>query len=411
MAKLNEIVAMFSDPVITSILDDLMSNIKESGGMTPRIVRRASDLLPMEYGVYRSLLLDVAVGTMRAKRLGKGLEGWLFTNQTAEQATHPQIASHHASRFSGRHHVLEICTGAAMDTLALSRTVDHVTSFEADETVAALAVANLVRAGISNATIIHESWSSEAASTPSSIDSIWADPSRRTVSGSRVFDVGLYSPPIDQILHYAASRTGSASQSPLLIGIKTGPGDIIDPDITEQCSSEYIGFRGECRERILWKGAEVSHTLVSLVDAQASWSPMTRHSPVFDSDVPSEDFLIEPHAAIIASGHVEDFLHDVGMSAIDSHIAYGVSSVMPPASPFYDRFAIHGMDDGVSEKKIRRRLAELQWGRQTEFKKRGWPGDPEELRSLLPDEDHRDHGVVFITRRDQGHVTIFAKRL
>jgi hypothetical protein len=374
MSRFDDITDLFTSPEVDAILATVMREISESGGMTPRIVAHAGNLIPARFGLYRSLLIDVAVGTLRAGKLGKNIEGWLFTNMMAEQSTHPLIAAHHASRFADRHHVLEICTGSAMDTLALSRVVDRVTSFEADEVAAAVASANLQRCGVTNVKVIHRPFPSDDVDLDP-IDGIWSDPSRRTASGGRVFDASQYSPPLTVILHHA-DILDAAMHGDLLLGVKTGPADYIDETLIEDLSSEYIGFRGECRERLLWKGAGVPQILVTLVDADAQWSPSLATAPRYDAEMGDENYLIEPHAAVIASGYVEDFLHDVGMPALDSQIAYGISPTEPPASPFYDRFAIHAMDEGVTEKKIKKRLATFQWGRRTEFKKRGWPGDP-----------------------------------
>jgi len=411
MSRFDDIVALFTSPAIDGILADVMNEVLDAGGMTPTIVKHAGEMLPLEYGPLRSLVLDVAVGTLRADRLGKGLEGWFFTNVGAEQATHPLIAAHHASRFVGLNHVLEICAGAGMDALALSRVVGRVTAYETDEVVAALTTANLLRNGVANVQLIQSSWTLQGIGIPADqgFDAVWADPSRRTSSGGRIYDSASYSPPLRDILAAVSAYEGREGKE-MVVGVKTGPGDLIVADITGM-ASEYIGFRSECRERVVWKGTDLPTVLVTLVDANAVWSPVLTNAARYDVDVSDESYIIEPHSAVIASGYVEHFLHDVGMPALDPHIAYGLSESEPPASPFYDRFAIHRMDEGVSEKKIKKRLAALQWGRRTEFKKRGWPGDPEQLRSLLPETEYQDHGVVFIARRDPGHVTIYAKRL
>ena len=92
-------------------------------------------------------------------------------------------------------------------------------------------------------------------------------------------------------------------------------------------------------------------------------------------------------------------------------IAYGIADEEPTPSPFHRGFSIVHLDRGVSEKRIRQRLQALQWGSGTEFKKRGWPGDPEALRSLISTPDSILAGVVVIARTAEGHVTIYAQRL
>jgi len=105
------------------------------------------------------------------------------------------------------------------------------------------------------------------------------------------------------------------------------------------------------------------------------------------------------------------FFAEVGVQAIDPQIAYGITDAVPPESPFYQRFQVITIDQGISEKRIRRRLGELGWGSRTEFKKRGWPGDPESLRSLIGHRDAEQAGVVILARKGRGHVTIYAERI
>ncbi|MBL0323554.1 MAG: hypothetical protein IPP80_14530 [Ignavibacteria bacterium] len=104
------------------------------------------------------MIIDVALGTLRAERLGKRRDGWLFTDKMAEQCTHPRIAAHHAVPFTGREHVLEICTGAGLDAAALAAVSGRVTSFEADPIIADITAGNLHRTGITNVDVVRSAW-------------------------------------------------------------------------------------------------------------------------------------------------------------------------------------------------------------------------------------------------------------
>ncbi|MBL0323531.1 MAG: hypothetical protein IPP80_14395 [Ignavibacteria bacterium] len=99
-----------------------MIELKGAGGApTPSLiesVRRSTDPF---VAASSSLIIDVALGTLRAERLGK-TQRWLAVHrQMAEQCTHPRIAAHHAVPFTGREHVLEICTGADSTQQLLQR--------------------------------------------------------------------------------------------------------------------------------------------------------------------------------------------------------------------------------------------------------------------------------------------------
>ena len=94
------------------------------------------------------IVIELALGTSRARSMGKHRPGWLFTRRMAEQATHPVIAAYHAERFTGCQHVVEICTGAGMDAIALSAVAARVTTYEADEATHAIVAGNVQRSGI-----------------------------------------------------------------------------------------------------------------------------------------------------------------------------------------------------------------------------------------------------------------------
>jgi len=120
-------------------------------------------------------------------------------------------------------------------------------------------------------------------------------------------------------------------------------------------------------------------------------------------------FLIEPHAAIIRTGRVADYLRAHGAEPLDPHIAYGWSSSPPPASVWHRGFRLLRVET-FNRKRLRRIAAELDFGPATEIKKRGFPETPEQIRGKLRLRGGRS-GVIFITRRGEGHLMMFAERL
>ncbi|MBL0323170.1 MAG: hypothetical protein IPP80_12510 [Ignavibacteria bacterium] len=131
------------------------------------------------------------------------------------------------------------------------------------------------------------------------------------------------------------------------------------------------------RVRGLWKGVRseycgglhITVDTVTLVDRQFSWQANTDLDPFV---VPTAEYLIEPHNAIIASGRVGDFFAEIGAAVFDPHIAYGAMNVEPPPSPWYERYRVLKIDQGVSVRRIQESIRELGWGSTTIFKKRGW---------------------------------------
>ncbi len=401
------LTAVLALPGCRDVIEDVIA-VSGHGGPQPAMVRLIEQRLPGVVPDQRSLIMELAAGTARARRLGKAHPGWLYTNRMAEQCTHPAIAEVHASRYSECRFVVEICTGAGHDTLALSRRCERVVSYEADPLVAMLTRSNLTLAGVQHVRVHAEAWT-PTATPPPEMDGVWADPSRRSTSGHRSRSGADHDPPLDAIIHWVKG----ASQD-VLLGIKLGPGDVVSDPLEQVAACEFIGFGRECRERVLWLGGTRSsdhHHTVHLVDRHAVWQPSAPRMASTPLDVSKARYLIEPHAAMIAAGLVTEYFAEVGVSALDPLIAYGLSALEPVESPFHERFRIELVDHGIDRKKIRRRLRELEWGRDTEFKKRGWDGHPEELRALLPQTATSAGGVVLLARAGSGHLTIYAHRL
>jgi hypothetical protein len=400
---------LLSDAVldhVERVIEDLRSN---QSVVTPALVDRVRTHICKGQAERARLLIELATGTMRAERLGKRRHLWLFTNQMAEQSTHPDIAAYHAQAFSGCEHVLEICTGAALDTLALSRVAARVTTYEADALIHACSTGNLRRSGARNVTCINERWTG-SASVPA--DGVWADPSRREQQ-QRKRTAAEYEPPLSMI------------PTAPIVGIKVGPGDIID---ATGYASEYIGFGKECRERILWKGNSNAKTWVTLVhegtvgasseykaasseQRAANGEQQEQHSGTIHRADDTRRFIIEPHNALIASGMLTQFFEEHNISTLDPRIGYGTTEHEPPASIWYTAYKIVHMEDGASERRMQERIYELGWGPDTVIKKRGWDKDPEVVRSRLTFVEGGHPGVIIIARVGDGHVTMWTQRV
>ena len=382
--------AFFAGDSIVKVVESVIDELKAVGGSpTPAIIVALRQSSESVVASAAPQIIDVALGTMRAERLGKRMHNWLFTDRMAEQCTHPQIAAHHAVPFRGCAHVLEICTGAGIDTAALASVCGRVTTYEADLLVAALTTGNIRRAGIRNVDVVPNAWTglNEGAEE---FDAVWADPSRRSSRG-RIRMSTEYEPPLDTIPNAE------------IIGIKVGPGDVV---ADQGFVSEYIGYGKECRERILWRSPHITMPAVSLVDRFVTWNLGAKSAPFV---VPNAQYLIEPHNAIIASGNVGAFFAEIGAGVFDSKIAYGALNEEPPTSQWYERYKVLRIEKGISVRRIQESIRELGWGPTTIFKKRGWENDPEDLRRALSFASGGPPGVVIVMRVGDGHQTVFAQ--
>lgn len=352
-------------------------------------------------------IVDLVTGTQRAIRLGKAADGWFFTSTGAEQATHPLIAAHHAARFADCRHVVEVCTGAGIDARALAAVVPHVTTFEADPTLAALAEGNMRRAGIGNVDVVAQAVPSEVFTNAwRQADGLWADPSRRDEQGRRTRSAVHHDPPLGLL------TTLPVDGGEFVIGIKLGPGDEVDSQITSGFMDEYIGLGHEARERILWKGTGITRRCVTLVDKGLTW--VSPPEPGLPAERPPEvgDIIVEPHAALIASGDVGSWFVEQGLDVIDRRIAYGLGRMHVPASPWMQSFIVIDIEEGIDVKRMRRKVRELDWNSGTEIKKRGVSMDPMEVHHALGfPSSSSSAGVIVMTRADSVRYTLYAIRV
>lgn len=340
------------------------------------------------------IVIELALGTSRARFLGKHRPGWLFTRRMAEQATHPAIARYHAQAFRGLGLVLDICTGPGIDAAALAEVAQQVVTVEADEHVCAIAMGNLRRHGLSNVEVVCARWP-DVAMSERLWDGVWADPSRRS-EGKRVFDASQYEPPLGSIPMAA------------VVGIKAGPGDTLPPT---PYVSEYIGVGSECRERILWNAGAGDRPLVSLLAADgpiATWTPQPEFAQATPPVVGSGGYIIEPHNAIIASGAVGAFFAEQGAGVLDPRIGYGILNQEPSISPWFESYRIISVSQGVSVRRMQEEVQRHGWGSGTVIKKRGWDKDPEAVRRQLRFVEGGGSGVIFVARVGNSHITIFA---
>jgi hypothetical protein len=375
--------------------------------VTPKGVEAVRAVLPEVHRPFAATLIDLCVGGQKAERLGKAQGGWVFTSVGAEQATHPDIARVHAELFDGCTMVVEVCTGSGLDTQAIAARVGRVVSFEADPIVAALAQGNFRRAGIDNVDVINAAVPCDAwERAMEQADGLWADPSRRTPSGKRTRSIAHHDPPL------ALLTTHPRLPFMRAVGIKLGPADDVPASLMRGLSRDYIGSGNECKELVLRTRTsyDVSATLVEGKEVRTIAGEANTVSHEVSHSV-SHSVLFEPHATLIASGLLSAVYRDHGIRPIDPQIAYGLADVDPGPSVWWTRFRVVAVDEGVSEKRMQVRIRELEWNKHTEFKKRGWPRDPEELRHALSFSVSDHHGVVFIVRVGDGHRTYYAQRM
>jgi len=313
---------------------------------------------------------------LRAKareKFGDFADGMLFTPEGLEQATRLTVAAHHAQRYrrAGAARVADLTCGIGADSLAIAGMGIGVLAVEIDELTAALATVNLRH--FEHAEVRHgDGLAVDLAAE--GVDAIFADPARRTRSGSRRHDPAAYSPPLDDVL---ALR----ERIPAL-GVKVGPG-IPHSAVPEDAEAQWVSVDGTVVEAGLWFGPLASggagrSALVLRGDSAATLSDDGARAAVG----PLDSYLFEPDGAVIRAGLVATLAGRLGAHLVDPTIAYVTASSPSSADPaLATRYRV--LDSmPFNLKKLRAYLRARDVGRVT-IKKRGTAVTPEQLRSQL----------------------------
>jgi tRNA G46 methylase TrmB len=356
--------------------------------------------------------LDLTLLREKAASFGVWTQHGFFTRQSLEQATTPVIALHHAQRFAGCKHVVEICTGAGFDTAALAQCVGYsggrVTTIEANAELAAMAQQNLAAQNIHNVEVVC-GLAEDILQTLDTrhFDGLWCDPSRRDERGRRIANPNDYAPSLEWLQRLSERLNGSG-----VAGIKISPAANLEYDADWQ--REWIGYGNECREQTLWRRVQLVDGSASLPDVALQWSPPTQRINAHVWNKPLQilegQYLVEPHGCLIRGGYLSDFFAERNILLLDEHIAYGTALHEPTKSAWYQTFRIVETFD-FHRARLRERVAARGWGNSVEIKKRGFPETPDEIRKWLKLPSSKNTGTLIITRVGVGHLVMLAERM
>ncbi|NLF04017.1 MAG: class I SAM-dependent methyltransferase [Actinomycetales bacterium] len=313
---------------------------------------------------------------LRAKaheKFGDFAEGMLFTPEGLEQATRLTVAAHHAQRYrkAGSERVADLTCGIGADSLAVAGMGIGVLAVEIDELTAALATVNLRH--FEHAEVRHGDGMAVDLEAEG-VDAVFADPARRTRSGSRRHDPAAYAPPLDDVL---ALR----SRVPAL-GVKVGPG-IPHTAVPADAEAQWVSVDGTVVEAGLWFGPLASggagrSALVVRGETSTTLSDDGAHAATGTLG----GYLYEPDGAVIRAGLVATLADRLGGHLVDPTIAYITTGTPSSAEPSLATGyrVLDSMPFNV--KRLRAYLRERGVGRVT-IKKRGTAVTPEALRSQL----------------------------
>ncbi|MDR2377823.1 MAG: class I SAM-dependent methyltransferase [Bifidobacteriaceae bacterium] len=393
----------------------------------------------------------------RAK-FGPFADQMLFTDQGLQQATRLVVAARHAERYlpggagqSGQsaappnqsardRRVADLTGGIGGDALAMAALGLRVTVYERDPVTAGVARANL--AAFPEARVI----AADALEADLSYaDALFADPSRRSADGRRVFDPAAYDPPLERLWALAGGRP---------LGVKVAPG-IAHRAIPPRAEAEWVSVDRQVVEAGIWfgrlcqaDGAEPppdpagrgfgprraalvirqgrAHRLTqfsdpaefphSADDAARTPGPAAPRPPARAARLatgPLQEFIYEPDGAVIRACLIAEAAATLGPgpaapTLVNSRIAYVTAAVEAPWNPFWTGYRVEDAFD-FNLKRLRAHLRARGIG-QIVVKKRGSPVDPAELRKrLAPKGD--GSAVVILTRLGARQSVVIAQPL
>jgi THUMP domain-like/Methyltransferase domain len=301
----------------------------------------------------------------RAK-FGAAAAEMFFTRAGLEQATRPEVADHHASRFleAGVRRVIDLGCGIGSDSMAFARAGLEVVAVDVDSLTAAVAQANLA----GRAEVLRADAREVAGQLLTPGVGVFCDPARRADHG-RLWRVEDFTPPWSTVLDLLDGRRTA--------GVKLGPA-LPHSLIPEKVEAEWITHRGETVEVALWAGTGANPGRRSALIMPDTRLVATAAPPLQVRDL--GHYLYEPAGAVIRAGAIADLGAQLDAGLLDRQVAYLTSDQLR-STAFATAFRVRQRLP-FHLKALRNWVREAQIG-VLEIKKRGIDVDPAELRKRL----------------------------
>ncbi len=325
---------------------------------------------------------------LRAKgveKFGAAAARLLFTREALEQASHPAVREYRAGelRRLGVASVVDACCGIGADSLAFAGAGLPVTGIDRDALRVTMARHNAAVLNLTPdpsppygegseqtqmAIHPHGGWAEftlgDVRGGLPDADCVFFDPARRDAAGKRIFDVERYEPPLATIQAWPHR----------LVAAKLSPGvELAQLESYGGCV-EFVSVDGDLKEATLWRGAGMAGRRATLLAGGQvlHWDDAGAQAEVGEPLA----WLVEPDAALLRAGLVQDVAARFDGRLLDESIAYFTTTVRPE-SPWLRAWAVLDWLP-FHVKRLRAYLRERDVGQVT-VKKRGSPVTPEEL--------------------------------
>lgn len=281
----------------------------------------------------------------RARTKFSNADHMLFTREALEQATHEHVAAYHASKFPKGALVADLTCGIGGDLMALASRGPAI-GYELDAERAAYARHNVRSATVIETDSLTDDWTWDYAI---------ADPSRR-VAGRRTLNHEDFQPDVRELAKRMQKlRLGCIKLSPLLK-------DSFLESLGKRL--EFVSFRGECREALVWCGSETEPGRVA-VQVESGETLPAGEGATHEED--PKGWMFEADPAAIRSHSLGTLCDRHGLSLLGDSNGYLTGDTRLD-SPWLRSYRVMATDR-AGEKSIRMWLRELN-ARVVEVKSR-----------------------------------------
>ncbi|MDB2686897.1 hypothetical protein N9Y42_06765 [Mariniblastus sp.] len=289
-----------------------------------------------------ALIMEQTQLRIRAKPKFSLADQMFFTKRGLEQSSGVGLAIYKASHFRGHESVLDVCCGIGGDLLGLANRDPGnnkliTTGIDSDPVTALFAEHNLQQFLKTNqiphaaATVLAQDFT---AADLNNCSAIHLDPDRR--KARRATDGRHFSPSLTDVF----SRISDSQ----MVAVKVAPATPMEDSFPKQLHRQWLGDRRECKQQVLWLGADFSPSQrtasVVMDDGSAHHVSCEGIVDVDRTVAPGmKQYLFEPHSAVLAA-KLEDHLaakHELGRIA--RSIPYFVSDV-PVQEPLLAGFKV-----------------------------------------------------------------------
>ena len=317
-----------------------------------------------------ALVMEQAQLRLRAKSKFSLADQMFFTKRGLEQSSGAGLAIYKAGLFKEHQSVLDVCCGVGGDLLGLANRDPanpklSTTGIDSDPVTALFAKHNLQQflqteqIPHAAATVLAQDFT---AADLNNCSALHLDPDRR--KARRATDGRHFSPSLTDVF----SRV-SGSQ---MVAIKVAPATPIEDSWPEQLHRQWLGDRRECKQQVLWLGAEFPPNQRSA--ALVTDDGLAHHISCEGLDVKRttaaglKQYLYEPHAAVLAAKLEDHLAAKHSLARIARTIPYFVSDV-PIQEPLLTGFQVIEMLK-MDIKTVHRFLSDKDVG-EVELKQRG----------------------------------------